>query len=189
MTDPARARKPRRLLGAFAIESWEKASELVAGLEDLSPEQREIAQARWVQQGRMYETLWRRQRFAFYCLRVPIILGAATVPVLAGLSVPRIATALVGLLVAALTGLDGFFALGVRWQQHRRAASVIGFEGWQFLELSGDYAGKDRRTAFSEFLTRLEDLNRNLEMTYLDIFRATSKAREPSGGDRELDTR
>jgi len=93
----------------------------------------------------------------YYIIRVPIILGAATVPVLASLSVPKLVTALVGLGVAILSGLDSFLRFGLRWQQQRRAAASIEFEGWQFRELSGHYAKHTaHKDALKVFLGRLE---------------------------------
>ena len=56
---------------------------------------------------------------------------------LAGLGAGRVATAFVGLVVAILTALDSLFRFGFRWQQARRAADAVAFEGWEFLERIG----------------------------------------------------
>jgi hypothetical protein len=165
--------------------AWWEAAQLIDGLNgDLTDAQRQILRVRWVEQTKMYERLWRGQRTVYYMIRVPIILGAATVPVLASLSVPRLATALLGLMVAALTGLDSFFQLGSRWQQHRHAATVLGFEGWEFLELTGSYAKMTRPKAYEAFVKRLESMNKNFALTYLDLFRATGKdQQDPNAQD------
>jgi len=88
------------------------------------------------------------------------------------LDVPKVATAVVGLGVAILTGLDSFFRYGLRWQQQRLAAAEIEAEGWAFLELSGRYARyPDHEKALTVFLGRLETMHRRLATTYLDLFR------------------
>jgi hypothetical protein len=121
-------------------------------------------------QTKNFERLWRNQRGFYHFLRIPIILGATTIPVLASLSVDRLATALVGLVVAALTGLDSYFQLRDRWQQHRRTATDLESQGWAFLELSGDYEGKSRREAYKLFIGRLESINNRAAQAYLNIF-------------------
>ena len=160
-----------RHLQGYAEDCWNDAAAVLDSVDGLTDGQRKIAQARWIDQGRRSDALWRNQRLAYYAFRVPIIVGAATVPVLASLAVPNLATAMVGLVVAVLTGLDSFMHYGVRWQHQRRAATALGFEGWSFLELSGVYAGRSRDEAYSLFVKRIEELSERLEMTYLDLFR------------------
>ena len=106
-------------------------------------------------------------------MRVPIILGATTIPVLASLSVDKLVTALVGLAVALLTALDSFLQLGPRWRQHSHTATELVFEGWMFLERAGSYAGKTTRQAYPAFITRLEAMNRKAAFAYLSASRAT----------------
>ena len=148
---------------------------------DLTSEQRTIVRSRWLDQGKRYDALWRNQRLAHHWFRVPIIIGAATVPVLAGLNVSRVATALVGLMVAVLTGLDSFLQYGVRWRQQRRAATVIGSEGWAFLELSGRYRGMKHAAAYPDFLKHLEALLLQLELSYLELFHVDDSTKGKHG--------
>src|SRR6266849_7820229 len=71
--------------------SWAHAVALIDGLtkkneqEGLNSEQGKILKTRWVGQAKMYERLWRGQRSLYYLIRVPIIIGATTIPVLASL--------------------------------------------------------------------------------------------------------
>ena len=141
--------------------------------DDLSPEQCQILKIRWVEQAKMYDQLWRGQRAVYYLVRVPIILGATTIPVLASLGVDKLVTALVGLGVALLTALDSFLQLGSRWHQHCHTATELGFEGWMFLERAGSYAGKTTHQAYKAFMTRLEAINHKAALSYLSAFRAT----------------
>jgi hypothetical protein len=169
-----------RRLSPEVETSWREASQLISGLSDdtessLTPQQCRILKTRWVEQAKMYERLWRGQRSVYYLVRVPIIVGATTIPVLASLGVDKLVTALVGLAVALLTALDSFFQLGTRWQQHRHTATELGFEGWEFLELAGGYAGEARQAAYKTFITQLEAMNRRAALTYLDLFRTAEK--------------
>lgn len=167
LAHPLRTRRGREELEA----GWSAASALISSAEGLTDEQRDFVRTRWLGEARRYDRAWRAQRLGYYSLRVPIIIGAATVPVLASLAVPKLATALVGLAVAILTGIDSLFRLGLRWQQERRAANAIIFEGWQFLELTGpEYQGMSRGAAYTLFLGRLEALNEQLSSKYLELF-------------------
>lgn len=164
-----------RHLQGYADGCWDDAADVLLNDSGLSPAQLKIIQARWIDQGRRSDALWRNQRLAYYLFRVPIIVGAATVPVLASLQVPHLFTAVVGLGVAILTGLDSFMHYGVRWQHQRRAAAALTFEGWAFLELAGAYDGLSRDEAYRLFLKRIEQLNERLEMNYLDLFRESGQ--------------
>jgi hypothetical protein len=87
-----------------------------------------------------------------------------------------LATALLGLVVAILTGPDSVFRFGLRWQLQRHAAAELEAEGWEFLELSRSDAHKEHTSAFTLFLGRLEAMNEQIATTYLDIFRDTDKS-------------
>jgi hypothetical protein len=152
-------------------QSWRTAERLLDGLEELSDQERDVVRTRWLVATRRYDELWQKQRLGYFFLRGLTLVGAAIVPVLVSLSAPRLATAIVGLSVAILTGLDSLFRLAERWRQARFAASVMGSEGWRFLELSGDtYRGLSRQDACKVFLSRLEDVHERISMMRLDIF-------------------
>jgi hypothetical protein len=179
------SRRPRRWSLTAALRrmspegeaSWRDAVKLIDGMagddpaQELSAHECRILKSRWIGQTVMYEHLWRSQRGTYYLLRIPIILGATTIPVLASLSAPKLVTAAVGLVVAVLTALDSFFQFGSRWQRHRQAATELGFRGWEFLELSGTFAKKSRREAYAEFITGLEALNKRQATAYMELFR------------------
>lgn len=158
--------------GALDRKSWETAEKLVSGLEELEAAEQDIVRTRWLNESRQYHKLWKSQRFAYYSFRIPMVVGATTVPVLASLSVPKIATVLVGLAVAILTALDGLFRLGSRWRQARFAEEMLSSEGWRFLGLTGETYEKlaGRREAYKVFLARLEKLNEQLAMMRLELF-------------------
>jgi hypothetical protein len=137
----------------------------------LEPTQRETIRRRWLEEAKHYDDLWRTRRRWDYTLRVLIVIGAATVPVLAGLGAGRVPTALVGLGVAILAGLDGLFQLGDRWRQLRQTASLMASEGWSFLERTGPYAkATSHGDAYREFLDRIEGLNATQTEEYRGVF-------------------
>lgn len=178
-----------RDFGSTRTDWDEVEAKLLVLLADLKEKERDVVRLRWFGAAKRYDLLWRQHRLFYYGYRVPIVIGAATVPVLASLSgVSKVATAVVGLLVAILAGLDTFFRFDVRWQQQRHAAAELDSEGWEFLELSGTYARhKTHEHAYKHFLSRLEAINLRLATTYLDLFREAEKGHpEPSpppGGD------
>ena len=154
------------------------ASRLPTLLKDLDETELEIVRLRWLEKAARGDSQWRSHRMAYYGFRVQIIIGAATVPVLASLDVANVVTALVGLVVAILTGLDSFFRYGLRWQQQRRSAVELESEGWEFLELSGEYAEfESHNAALRTFLGNLEESNKRLALTYLDLFGEASPSR------------
>lgn len=157
--------------GRAQRRNWKTAALLIDSVDGLDEQERHILHSRWLNEARRYDELWHKQRLAYFGLRAPMIIGAATVPVLAGLSVPTGITAVTGLAVAILTGFDGLFRLGERWRQGRVAATTITVEGWRFLELSGDiYGVMERRDAYKLFLSRLEEMNERVSMRRVDIF-------------------
>jgi hypothetical protein len=155
--------------------TWNTAQKVLKA--ELDEAQRSVIKARWLDQQKRWENLWQRQRFIYwYCFRVPIIVGAATVPVLAGLNASKVATALVGLAVAILTGLDSFFGFETKWQQARLAAHVIDSEAWRFLELSEQpYKGQTHNQAYPTFLVRIERLNERIAKERLDLYSTEGK--------------
>lgn len=152
-------------------DGWEMATKLIEGFTELDEAERDIVRTRWLDEAKLYRHLWRRQRRWYYRLRTPMVIGATTVPALAGLGAPKLATVAVGLLVAILTALDGLLRLGSRWQQARYAEEVLNSEGWRFLGLTGEaYEGVARKDAYRIFLERLEKLNEQLSLVRLGLF-------------------
>jgi Protein of unknown function (DUF4231) len=171
-------------------ESWKASGEFLTCAEclpGLSPSQRETIRRRWLKEAEHYDVLWRRQRWKDYALRIPLVVLAATVPVLAGLDVRRGYVALAGLGVAILASLDALFQLGERWRQLRQTATLMTREGWCFIELTGPYFEEpSHKTAYRRFLDRLEALNATQTAGYLRTFdgsRRPDHDEEPPTGE------
>ena len=56
-----------------------------------------------------------------------------------GASFVRWAAFTVSLMVALAVAIEEFFHYGDRWRHFRRTAEWLKIEGWQFLQLNGDY--------------------------------------------------
>jgi hypothetical protein len=157
-------------------QSWKDAKAFLDCKEcvpSLTDSQRETLRVRWLREAQHYDQLWRGHRLRDDIFRVLIVIGAATVPVLAGLDVGRLPVALVGLAVAILAGFD-VFQLRERWRQLRETATLMTREGWRFLELTGPYSLEEsHRTAYKGFLNRLEELNATQTEKYLSVYNRT----------------
>jgi len=142
--------------------------ELVDSLDDLTPQQRQLLKARWVDQLEWMGRAANRAQRRYYRLRVIMVIGAVVVPALVGLNVRGgIANALLwvtfalGLVLGCATAVDQFFDFGERWRHYRRTSERLKAEGWLFLELAGDYEGAPNHGAvFARFAKRVEDLLR-----------------------------
>jgi hypothetical protein len=142
--------------------------ELVDMLDDLTPPQKQLLKARWVDQLEWMGRAANRAQRRYYRLRIVMVIGAVVVPALVGLNVRGgIANALLwvtfalGLVLGCATAIDQFFDFGERWRHYRRTSERLKAEGWLFLELAGDYEGAPNHGAvFARFAKRVEDLLR-----------------------------
>jgi hypothetical protein len=107
--------------------------------------------------------------------------AGVTVPVLASLDVGSIATAVIAAFVAVLTGLDQHFRFGARSLQMRRTAVLLKQEGWAYFQLRGRYRDADHKSAYIDFLDRIETLNALQTEIYLDL----SAQRSDRNGDTD----
>ena len=151
----------------------------------------------------MWALAWRpgRSRNRYYALRLTTLVGALLVPALATLdpadgtakNVVRVATWIVGLVVATSAAIEGFFHYGDRWRTYRRTAELLKTEGWLYLQLSGRYSanGATHADVYPVFALRVEELIQADVDTYLTKVTAedaeTRKQHdsEASGGDRQ----
>jgi hypothetical protein len=169
-------------------ESWKASEQFLASLPDLTPGERETIRLRWLKEAEHYDGLWRQQRSKDYALRIPLVVGAATVPVLAGLNVKHGYVALVGLGVAIIASLDSLFQLGDRWRKLRQTANLMTHEGWCFIELTGPYITESsHKEAYRRFLDRLEELNATQAEGYLRVFDKSRHQPEHDGESKTVE--
>jgi nitrate reductase alpha subunit len=83
-------------------------------------------------------------------------------------TVGRTITVVLGIVVAAATGVEHFLNSGQRWRHYRGTAELMKSEAWLYLELAGDYARYSRHdAAFSTFVARAEALMRDEVREYV----------------------
>lgn len=181
---------------------WLKAEfgQLVDDL-DLEPQRKRLLRSRWLDQVAWLEGKAGRSRNRYYALRLTTLVGALLVPALATLdpadgtakNVVRVATWIVGLVVATSAAIEGFFHYGDRWRTYRRTAELLKTEGWLYLQLSGRYSanGATHADVYPVFALRVEELIQADVDTYLtkvtaeDAETRKQHGSEASDGDRQ----
>ena len=129
----------------------------------LSEIQKHALRSRWVDRVVWTEKQATRSRRAYYWFRLVAICGGVLVPAFvslnldgSGASAVRWLAFIVSLLVALSIAVEEFFHFGDRWRHFRRTAEWLKIEGWQFLQLSGDYRRKTHAEAYPLFAHRVE---------------------------------
>ena len=130
----------------------------------LPPLQQEFLRGRWLDQVRWAEGKAASTQRWYRWLRLITITGGVVIPALVALNVTgtaseRIRWAVVGLglVVALAAAIEGFFHYGERWPHYRRLAELLKSEGWQFFQLSGQYAdAADHAAAYPLFAAHVE---------------------------------
>jgi hypothetical protein len=144
----------------------------------LPPLQQEFLRGRWLDQvcwaeGKAVST----QRW-YRWLRLITITGGVVIPALVGLNVTGTASERIrwtvfglGLVVALAAAIEGFFHYSERWPHYRRLAELLKSEGWQFFQLSGQYAdAADHVAAYPLFAAHVEAIvQRDVEVFFTAV--------------------
>jgi|SRR5262245_25276298 len=134
---------------------------------DLADHQELYLRGRWLDQVLWMESAAGKARRRYYTLRLVTVLGAVVIPALVSLDLSGTAEDVVGwltfaisLVVAASAAVEAFFHFGARWRHYRATVERLKSEGWTYAELSAHYnnQGATHRSAFPEFVTRVEQL-------------------------------
>ena len=140
-------------------QDWQ---EIVDGLR-LTDLQNHALRSRWIDRVVWTERHATQARRAYYTSRLIAISGAVLVPALVSLNLGGLGGAVVrwlaftaSLLVALAIAVEEFFRFGNRWRHFRRTAEWLKIEGWQFLQLAGDYRRKTHAEAYPLFARRVE---------------------------------
>lgn len=164
---------------------------------DLEPSRKRFLRSRWLDQVVWTESKAVRARNRYYALRLTTLVGALILPALATLdpqddslhNAVRIATWVVGLVVAISAAVEAFFRFGDRWRSYRRTAELLKTEGWLFLQLSGRYGanGSTHAEAYPTFALRVEELIQSDVDRYLTkvAVEDVEKKKSPQGSDGE----
>lgn len=144
----------------------------------LPPLQQEFLRGRWLDQvcwaeGKAVST----QRW-YRWLRLITITGGVVIPALVALNVTGTASERIrwtvfglGLVVALTAAIEGFFHYSERWPHYRRLAELLKSEGWQFFQLSGQYAdAADHVAAYPLFAAHVEAIvQRDVEVFFTAV--------------------
>jgi hypothetical protein len=165
--------------GQAASGDWIGAQFLpLIGELSLSPLQQEFLRGRWLDQVRWAEGKADSAQKWYRWLRLVTITGAVIIPALVGLNVTgtasegiRWAVFGLGLVVALAAAIEGFFHYSDRWPHYRRLAELLKSEGWQFFQLSGQYAGTvDHTAAYPQFAAHVEAIiQRDVEVFFTAV--------------------
>jgi hypothetical protein len=145
---------------------------------DLEPLQYEFLRRRWLDQVRWAEDRAASSQRWYNRLRLLTIVGGVVIPALVGLNVTGPASERIrwtvfglGLLVALAAAIEGFFHYSDRWPHHRRTAELLKSEGWQFFQLSGQYADAATHAgAYPRFAAQVEALiQRDVEIYFTAV--------------------
>jgi hypothetical protein len=160
----------------------------------LSPLQQEFLRSRWLDQLRWAEGKAASTQRWYRWLRLITITGGVIIPALVGLNIAgtasegiRWAVFGLGLVVALTAAIEGFFHYGDRWPHYRRLAELLKSEGWQFFQLSGQYAGAaGHADAYPQFAAHVEAIiQRDVEVFFTAVVAGQTQQqdREQRGQD------
>jgi hypothetical protein len=127
---------------------------------NLDPPQIEFMKARWLHQIIYWDERSRDSRRKYFSLRLVMVLGGVTIPVLVSLGArePALTTAaaIISAAVAAAAAWEGVANYGQIWLEKRRAAELLKVEGWLYLQHADKYVGQDYKTGFPTFAAEVE---------------------------------
>ncbi len=157
-------------------------------LPDLS---KQMLRARWLDQ-----LLWRESRADaardwYYRLRLTTIIGGVLLPALVSVGeikgfpgATRWVTFVLSLLIAVSAAIEEFFHFGERWRSYRETVERLKGEGWQFLQLSGQYRRfHTHADALPLFAARIEEIIQREVQHYVTSVAAEQQEETKLAGD------
>ena len=142
----------------------------------VEPEVAHYLRRRYLEYLRWLEDASARNLVLYYGLRIPALVLAATVPALVALDL-RVTSIVLGILVAAATGVEHLLSSGRRWRHYRGTAELMKSEAWLFLARGGTYSAyRTHAEALPTFVTRAEALVRDEVREYVSTVVAERQA-------------
>lgn len=156
---------------------------------DLPDMSKRFLRSRWLDQLMWMDTRATEARARYYALRICGFCAGAVIPLLAaydivgyGVSLSRLAIAVLGLVVVMASGLEGLLKYGDRWRQYRWSAELLKTEGWRFLQLADPYNHfQTHAEAYPHFSDHVEDTLRRDVQTYIAGIKDTGSVKAASG--------
>jgi len=151
---------------------------LIGGLDLGDTRCNEYVEARWLNYVEWWDSRASNAKRKYHALRSAVVIAGALIPALVGLRelqvwgehawIFAVASILASLVVAICAGVESLFSFGDIWREKRAAAELIKSEGFNFLQLTGDY--KDytaHKDALKRFAANVEQLIRNEIKDYI----------------------
>ncbi len=117
---------------------------------------------RWLDQMQWMSGKSRKVKKLHYLLRLTAVIGGLLVPALINIGeMPKLLITAVSLLVAISTAVEEFCRYGEQWQHYRQNSEALRTEGWQFVQLVGNYSDEQFPTheaAYAKFASRVEEI-------------------------------
>jgi hypothetical protein len=150
---------------------------------ELDPHQQRFVEA-FADRLRRFELHAAASRRWYRDMQVPTVVAASAVPPLIALNLGlagRVVAAVLGVFVAAATGVENLLGYGRRWRHLRGTTEYLKTEAWKYIALGGEYRNADPAThggAFPRFADRVDDGLRREIQEYVDIVQETAAAPE-----------
>ncbi len=160
---------------------------LIESLKSLDDLQRHLLQSRWLDQVSWMDAKAASAQKRYYALRLIAIIGGVIVPALVGLKIAgnnvsdfiSWITFAISLIVAISVAVEEFFHYGERWRHYRRTVEYLKIEGWQFLQLAGNYQQFENHSqAFPGFAAQVEKICRQEVDVYITEVAQEKKEKE-----------
>jgi hypothetical protein len=146
------------------LEQLKKMVDELGESKELSASQVAFLRTEWLHQVDLWDAWSRRANWWYYALRLLIVIGGASLPVLLTLQVQApsdvlaIAAVVVSAIVAAAAAWEGVANYGQVWLLKCRWAVTLRAEGWRFLHRVGKYTGPNYEQVFPSFVLEVEAL-------------------------------
>ncbi len=143
---------------------------------EINDQQKHFMRSRWLDQVLWMEGKSDGAQKNYNRLRITAIVGGVIVPALVSLnissegimSLTRVLTFVISLMVAISVAVEEFFHYGERWRHYRSSVERLKIEGWEFLQLSGDYEKfQNHAEAYPVFAGKIEDILRKEVDVYI----------------------
>ena len=145
------------------VEKISAAIDLLGKDGKISASHIESMKSRWLHQVVYWDQRSRGARWKYFGLRLIMVLGGVSIPVLISLGANdpaqralSVAPAVVSAAVAAAAAWEGVANYGQIWLEKRRAAELLKVEGWLFMPHADKYAGLAPHVAFATFAAEVE---------------------------------
>ena len=161
-----------------ALVDLKKLHALIAGLELGDDKRNEYINARWLNYVEWWDGRAREAKWKYFGLRSAVVIAGALVPALVGLReltvlgeygwILAVASIVASLVVAICAGLESLFGYGEIWREKRAAAELIKSEGFNFVQLIGEYEQHaSHKAAYKIFAANVEKIIRSEIKDYI----------------------